>query len=99
MARFDVYAVKGLEGYVIDVQANLLDVLNTRVTIPLLPLDTAPPPAKRLNPVFEINGVAHVCVTQYMAAMPRSALQDCVADLRDQSAAITDAVDFVMQGF
>ena len=99
MARFDVYEVNGLEGYVVDVQSDLFDVLNTRLTIPLLPLDTAPPPARRLNPVFDIAGKPHVLVTQYMAAMPCAALRHCIAGLGDDAAAITDAVDFVMQGF
>lgn len=99
MARFDVYEVSGVAGYVVDVQADLLDALNTRITVPLMPIDDAPPPARRLNPVFDIGGAQHVLVTQYMAAVPRAALKTCVGDLRDEAAQITDAVDFLMQGF
>ena len=46
-----------------DVQASLLDHLNTCVVVPLLPLDAAPKPAKVLNPTFEINGARHVMAT------------------------------------
>ena len=41
---------------------------NTRVVVPLLPLEDAPKPAATLNPLFDIDGVEHVMVTQYMAA-------------------------------
>jgi len=99
MARFDVYAVDGVSGYLVDVQSDLLSALNTRVAIPLTPLTEAPPPGRRMNRVFDIDGVAHALVTQYLAAVPRSILKTAVADLRDDAAAITDAIDFVMQGF
>lgn len=38
MARFDVYLTSS-SGYLLDVQADLLAGLNTRVVVPLLPLD------------------------------------------------------------
>ena len=39
-------------GYLMDVQADMLNRLNTRVVVPLLPLSEAPKPAKVLNPQF-----------------------------------------------
>ncbi|WP_196795971.1 CcdB family protein, partial [Komagataeibacter europaeus] len=53
MARFDVYRLtgRGEARFVLDVQADLLDAIGTRVVVPLLPQGTAPKPAKRLNPV------------------------------------------------
>ncbi len=57
MARFDVYPYQGGQGLLLDVQADLLEHLNTRVVVPLLPMDLTPKPARRLNPVFEINGM------------------------------------------
>ena len=47
MARFDVYARPAGAGYVLDVQADILNGLNTRIVVPLLPLSEAPIPAKR----------------------------------------------------
>jgi toxin CcdB len=55
MARFEVFANPGGAGYVLDVQADVLSELNTRIVAPLLPLTQAPVPADRLNPVFEIG--------------------------------------------
>lgn len=53
MAKFDVYARPNGAGYLLDCQADLLSDLSTRFVIPLLPLDEAPTPAARLNPVFD----------------------------------------------
>ncbi|MFN3591725.1 MAG: CcdB family protein, partial [Thermaurantiacus sp.] len=70
MARLDVHVrADGAPGYLLDCQADLLSHLNTRLVVPLLPLDAAPKPADRLNPVFDIAGTAHVMVTQFAAAV------------------------------
>ena len=99
MARFDVYESPDGEGYVVDVQADLLDRLQTRVVVPLLPLADAPKPAKRLNPVFVIEGHDHAMVTQYIATVPRSILKTVVTDLRDDADQVIGAIDFVLSGF
>lgn len=99
MARFDVYARPGGSGYVLDIQADVLDQLNTRIVVPLLPLSDAPSPAKRLNPVFDIGSVPHVMVTQFMAAIPLALLRNPVASLRDRDSDIMSALDMVFVGF
>jgi toxin CcdB len=72
MARFDVYAHRGGAGFLLDVQADLVTQLNTRVVVPLLPQDAGPAPADRLNPVLEVQGAKVVMATQFMAAVPQS---------------------------
>ncbi|WP_371229738.1 CcdB family protein [Roseovarius sp. 2305UL8-3] len=99
MAKYDVHAFPSGDGLLLDVQAELLDHLITRVVVPLLPKATAPQPAARLNPVFEINGEAYVMVPQFLAAVPRSALGDVVSNLEPEFAQITAALDMVFQGF
>ena len=99
MARFDVYESPDGAGYVVDVQADLLDMLQTRVVVPLLPLADAPKPANRLNPVFVIEGHEHAMVTQYIATVPRSMLKTVVTDLRDDADRVIGAIDFVLSGF
>ena len=71
MARFDVYANFGGEGFPLDVHADLIRKLNTRVVVPLIPLDVAPAPADRLNPMFEVQNVKISMVTQFIAAVPK----------------------------
>lgn len=98
MARFDVYANPDGPGYLLDVQADLLEVLNTRVVVPLLPLDRAPPPAKGLNPVFEIRSARHVMATQFLSAVPCALLDRPVAALLGNDTEITNALDMLLTG-
>jgi len=99
MARFEVYANPGGAGYLLDVQADVLNGLNTRIVVPLLPLAQAPVPAQRLNPVFEIGDELYVMVTQFMAAVPRSLLRNPVTSLLWQDNEIMAALDMVLVGF
>ena len=99
MARFSVYKNTDGPGYLLDIQADLLNHLNTRVVVPLLPLDIAPKPAGILNPLFDIDGVRVSMVTQFMAAVPARVLKTSLLSLEDRRADITAAVDLLFQGF
>lgn len=77
MARFDVYLTSS-SGYLLDVQADLLAGLNTRVVVPLLPLDNAPKAAKHLNPIFDINNQAYLMATQFIIAIRWPQLSICI---------------------
>ena len=99
MTRFRVYPNLEENGYLIDVQADVLNHLNTRLVIPLLPLDRAPKPAQTLNPLFEINGEMHSMVTQYMAAIPARALKGVVMSGESRRDDIVAAIDLLLQGF
>ena len=98
MSRFSVYLNPEGVGYLVDVQANLLNHLNTRMVVPLLPADRAPMPAQTLNPIFDVDGVRHVLVTQFMAAVPVSELREPVASLEHRRDEILAAIDFLHQG-
>jgi toxin CcdB len=80
---------QGRAGYVVDIQSGLLDTMATRVVIPLLPRQAAPPPAKALNPVLTIGGVEHVLMTQNIATVPLALVE------RDQ---IVRAIDALLSG-
>lgn len=99
MARFDVYKVNPLSSVplVLDVQADLLSDLQTRVVIPLEPHKaTKRPTQPRLEPVLQIGGRKYVL----MAADIRTVqLADPVANLDNQRTTIIDAIDFLLQGF
>ncbi len=101
MARLDVHPIpgKGQEGYVVDVQADLLSHLATRTVLPLLPEGAAPKPISELNPVFEIGGKRHVLVTQAIASIPGRELKRAVASLAEQHDRITRALDILLLGF
>lgn len=99
MAKYDVFPNPSGDGFLLDVQTDLLGDLNTRVVLPLLPKFRAPKPATRLNPTFEINGEAVIMVTQFMAAVPASMLKSPVGKLDEEFDKVTIAVDMLMQGF
>ena len=99
MARFDIYAAIAGDGYVLDVQSDLLEPLNTRVVVPLLPKSKAPRPADRLNPVFHINQAEHVMVTQFLAAVPLKLLSHPVDNLSQHNEDIMAAIDMLTHGF
>ncbi len=99
MARFFVYKNPEGEGWLLDIQADLLSHLNTRMVAPLLPLDSAPKPARTLNPVFNVEGTTVSMVTQYMAAVPVSMLKHPLFSLENHRNSITSALDLLFQGF
>jgi toxin CcdB len=83
---------------VVDVQANLLADMASRVVVPLLP-ETGTRPASRLNPIFDIDGQRHVLIVQSIATVPRRDLRGAVASLKDQHDTVLAAIDFLLRGF
>lgn len=98
MARFDVYRAEEY-GYLLDVQADIIGDLNVHAVVPLMPLDVAPPPARRLNPIFDLGEAPHSMVTQYIASVPSAALGQPVTNVKSRAPEVTDALDMLFQGF
>ncbi|OJJ09102.1 hypothetical protein BKI51_23765 (plasmid) [Alphaproteobacteria bacterium AO1-B] len=84
VARKKIYRPKSGDVLVLDAQADLLDDLNTRVVVPLMPEPEAPTPARFLNPVFMINGGVHVMVTQLLSAVLVQELCEPIGSLDGQ---------------
>lgn len=81
-----------------DVQADILERLNTRIVVPLMAVRTAPAPARQLNPVFSIQSGQHVMVTQFLFTVPCLVLKTPVASLEQHDAEIIGALDMVLTG-
>ena len=81
MARYDAYEVRGNPGYLLDVQADVLDQLQTRVVIPLQLLGKAPQTADRLNPRLRVGDQTVILATQFIGAFPRRSLSKPVDHL------------------
>lgn len=96
MAQFDVH--EGANGLLLDCQSDLLSHFNSRLVVPLLPADRAPPPVTRLNPTFEVGGKAYVMVTHYAAAVEVRELGEVLASLADRHHEIMNALDFLLTG-
>jgi len=104
MAQFDVYrnaspATRARVPYLLDVQSDLLEVLATRVVVPLCkPEVLRGKPAERLNPVFEVEGRKMILLTPELAGVSRKALGERIANLANRRDAIIAALDLVITG-
>ena len=105
MARFEVYPNPGSHAnttpYLLDVQSDLLDGLDSRMVIPLRSLDHF---AKvklptRLTPVINIQGKDYLLETPKMGAVPQRILKSPVTSLAAEQEQITAALDFLFQGY
>ena len=105
MARFDVCATPGRHAdstpYLLDVQSDLLDGLDSRVVIPLRRRERFPavPLADRLTPTLSIAGAEFILETPKMGAVPRRALGAPLLSLAAEQARVTAAMEFVFRGF
>jgi len=100
--QFDVFKNgkdKSRYPFVLLVQHDLLSSLSVRVVVPLTPQrGFGDRPVARLNPVFEIDGVSHVMLTQLLGAVAAGSLGRRVANLSAKRAEIIGALDIVFSG-
>ena len=97
MARFDVYANPSPQAhstpYLLDVQCQLLDGLDTRMVIPLRTPEALSKPAHQINPRIEFSGSPLVVDTASMAPVPLSMLKQGAPLASAWRADIQDALD------
>lgn len=104
MAALDIHAnpeprTRGAMPYVMELQANLLSDLNTRLVAPLAPARIYRGAIPRLNPVIDIAGEPHVLITNQMAAMLARLLPAApIANAEVHRYDIVAAVDFLVTG-
>ena len=84
--------------YLLDVQANLLGQLATRIVVPLRAAESIPRPMHGLQPSFEVEGRAVVMDTPALVGAPVSALGERVGNLRAERDAILAALDLLITG-
>jgi toxin CcdB len=100
VARFDLFRrPRGAPGYLLQIQNDFLDKLETRVVAPLLPPDAVPGPIRDLHPRFEIEGQPYLMATQLLGAIPRRELGPAIGSLAAQQDDITRALDVLITGF
>lgn len=103
MAQFDVYlnpntATCNMIPYLLDVQADLLDSLATRVVVPLVLAVEMGLAAKQLNPKFTVNDTAVVMSAAELAGISSRSLGGKVASLKDKRDEIIAALDLLFTG-
>jgi len=104
MAQFDVYEnpnehTKKNVPYLLDLQADLLNSLATRVVAPLVSASAMGKPIDHINPQFQIKRITVYMSTAELAGVPVRALGEKVGSLKDQRHIIISALDFLFTGF
>ena len=103
MAQFDVYpnpnpATRKDVPYLLDVQADLLDAMATRVVVPLVLAEVMGQGVKQLNPHFKIKGVAVAMSTAELAGVSARILGEKVVSLKARRDEIIAALDLLFTG-
>lgn len=101
MAQFDLFRNSRSKNYpfLVDLQADLLRDLATRIVAPLSPVKRiGGKPIGRLNPVVEVEGTQHAILFQEMAALPAHLLGEPIANLRSRRDELIAALDLLFTG-
>jgi len=101
MAQFDLFRNprRGLFPLLLDVQADLLSALATRVVVPMTRLKSyGAKPMTRLNPTAVVRAVEYVLVFQELAAIPAAALGKPIGSLASRRAEVIAALDLLLTG-
>ncbi|RZQ20584.1 plasmid maintenance protein CcdB [Vibrio vulnificus] len=104
MSQFSLYqnndkSTANAYPYFVDVQSEMLVTLNTRLVIPLTPVEMLEKKAPtHLCPVIHIDEGDFVILTHQMASVPTKILRDPVNDLSTFRNEIIAAIDFLITG-
>lgn len=104
MSQFSVYKNKNPRSkatfpLLVDVQADLLDGLETRVVIPLTKAPAlGRKPISRLTPPVEVDGEKYLMIAPQLAGIARSELGSVVDSVADQRSVIVGALDLLITG-
>ena len=86
--------------YLIDVQNQLLESLETHLVIPLVQLSKyEKTPIKDLMPIVVIDNKQFVLLTPQMAGIHKKYLGTTIAELQKSRQEIVSAIDFLLTGF
>ena len=97
MSRFDIFRLRADGALVVDVQAELLSHLKTRLVIPLFRSTDADWPS-RLAPRLTWQGETLTLGTPLMIGIPLSELGERAGSLAEQEYEIEKAIDFLLAG-
>lgn len=103
MAQFDIHRnhnpeTRRLFPYLLDVQSDLLDIVATRVVVPLAREEAVGKPAQKLNPRFRVEGATLIMDTAEIAGVPRRILGEMVGSLSHRRGEVIAALDVLFFG-
>ncbi|MBF0416159.1 MAG: CcdB family protein [Magnetococcales bacterium] len=101
MAQFDLYPYDksgSRVAWLVDVQSNLMDTLQTRIVIPLYPMDSRHKLIRGLNPTVDLFGGMFFLSTPEMAAVHVRELKQPTGSLFEMRNQIMAAMDLLFTG-
>jgi toxin CcdB len=102
LAQFDVYPnpIGTMDNvpFLVDVQADHLAGMPTRMVIPLGRPNESLRPTRNLNPSLCVEGETLVLITQHATALPARVLGRKVTSLAEHRSDIIAALDFLFTG-
>lgn len=104
MPQFSVYKNKNANTqakipYLLDIQSDLLNDLETRVVVPLYLLEELKAkPLTVVTPIFELRGKEYVMLTPQLAGISKKELGAEAADFSMHRDKIIAALDFLITG-
>jgi len=104
MAQFEVYEnndpdTQELYPYLLDVQADLLGELPTRIVVPLVKASAIHKPIPVLHPAWTIDQTQVIMQTPQLAAISRNLLGTRICSLESMRNQIIAALDLAFTGF
>ena len=104
MAQFDVYENANPETkphfpYLLDVQAEMLSMLPTRVVVPLLIRSAVNAVIPVLNPVFEVKQTEVIMSTPQLVGINSHVLGTKVCSVKEKRDVIIAALDLLFVGY
>lgn len=104
MAQFDIYRNANSETnerfpFLVDVQSELFEELQSRVVIPLAKAELVGFPMIYLTPTVSFDGVSYLLMTPQVAGISRAEIGAQAGSVANQERAITTAIDFLLRGF
>jgi len=103
MAQFDVYVNPNPNSqqhipYLVDIQADLLDHLSTRVVAPLYRQGNIVNLLQQLNPIITMKDKSFILSIAELAAIPFSSLGAPISNTHHERESIMAAVDLLITG-
>jgi len=103
MAQFDIYANPNQDPeepvkYLLDLQAEILEDLPTRVVAPLVAPDSLGPSMRILNPRIFVHGEPYILLSHLLAAIPAKSLGMPVDSAKTQRDEVIRSIDFLFTG-
>lgn len=99
MARFDVYVNSVEDGWLLDIQSDIIPDIGSRIVVPLSTMPHGLTPVRFLNPTFVVNGLELVMLTHLVFAAPSNILARPIFNLIERQDQINRAIDVALYGF